>query len=88
MRTSVASEHRLDRLVRRLFGQGHEWKPYTMVDKRHRTFFHCRECECGVRQVKHDGPMGDDKWHDMSEPQKTTWEQERIDTAIRLPPNA
>lgn len=84
MRASAASEHPLDRLVRRLFGHRHKWRRYELVGNGGRTVFRCRECECGADEVL----WWNGEWKDRSIPFVHSYENDWIRYAKRVPPNA
>ncbi len=58
----------------------HDWKPYRK--QRKYTIYSCRKCECGLEEVKHNGPMGDDRWWDIKIPFRYDWEQQWFDEAV------
>ena len=80
--------HPLERIVRWLFGHRHKWQPYRMAGNNGKTIFYCRECRCGAQQIQNAGPMGNGGWQDRSVLLTHAWEQDWLDSATRLPPNA
>lgn len=79
---SAASEHRLDRLVVRLFRHRHQWHEYRLIGNKGRTVFYCRKCQCGADQIQNAGPMGDGRWQNRSQPLAHEFEREWLANAV------
>lgn len=57
----------------------HKWKVTRLQSKT--KVYTTRMCDCGVEQLKHDGPMGDHDWHDLDISKLQPWVAEDFKTA-------
>jgi len=76
-----ASPRLLDRIIM-WFGINIELHNWQMYRKRNKyIIYYCRKCDCGADEVRNAGPSGDNKWRDIAEPFRWSWEKTSFDKA-------
>ena len=59
----------------------HKWTEEQRVNERYQLVYFTRECSCGAKQIQHNGPSGDGKWH-QSGKFKFDWEKEWFENSV------